>query len=279
MTETMLALENTPFIDEIRTDLNEYSKGRFMIITGPPGEAKSMVALRIAEKVDDDFNIEKIVIGKNTEFIRILKQAIDGKMHSGEVIVFDEAGVGLGARDWQSAQNRVLSLIFQTIRKLGIMIIITVPTLRMIDIHSRILAKNYGNAKRIDREKNRSIFSFYNLNYDDWEEILKRYKIKDAQGNKIDMWQMALPTTINLDEYENHKNEMLGWLFNRAESVFEQMEKEVEGGKVPRGCIRKEDVVRAALQTGITDTKELGLLTNVKVRQADIMKQAILSVK
>jgi hypothetical protein len=217
-------LEDTPFIEEIRNDLAEYTKGRFMVITGPPGESKSMTAARICEKVDDDFNIDSVAIGKTTDFIKLLKQARDGKYHNGNAILGDEMGVIIPARDWNNAQNRVMSLIFQTIRKMGLLVVMTVPAKRMIDIHAQILMKNYGNARYIDREHKRSVFKFYEIYYDDWNDRLMRLLMKDSNGKKVDEWRMALPQRLDLDTYEKRKDELLGHLFTRAEDIFTELE-------------------------------------------------------
>jgi hypothetical protein len=224
MPQVTANLEDTPFIEEIRDDLVEHTKGRFMVITGPPGESKSMTAARICEKVDESFSMDQVAIGKTTDFIKLLKKAQDGAYHNGNAILGDEMGVIIPARDWNNAQNRVMSLIFQTIRKMGLLVVMTVPAKRMIDIHAQILMKNYGNARYIDREHNRSVFKFYEIYYDDWNDKLMRLLMKDRNGKKVDEWRMALPQQLDLDIYEKRKNELLGHLFARAEDIFTELE-------------------------------------------------------
>jgi hypothetical protein len=274
MGEQILDLEKTPFIEEIYTDLNEHHKGRFVVITGPPGEAKSATGMRICEKVDDTFNVERIAVGRTTDFLRMLRDAVKGEYRHGQAIMLDEAGVGIGAREWNSAQNRVMTLIFQTIRKLGLLVVLTVPAKRMVDVHSQILMNYYCNAHYVDYKAKRSVFSIYKISYDDWNDVLKRYLLKDEHGNKISLWKMALPQTIDLDAYEKRKDEMLEWLFGRAEDIFSKLEEEAHAGngngKI-KGYVSTERVVESALKLGITDTKSLlqltGLNSSSRVRE------------
>ena len=62
------------------------------------------------------------------------------------------------------------------------------------------------------------------IRYDDWSDNILRYKLLDGKGEKVDFWQMALPTNINLDEYEKKKDEMLMELLERAKTTFVNIE-------------------------------------------------------
>lgn len=234
MTEKVLKLENTPFIEEMVDELNNKQKGRFMIVTGGVGDGKSMMAARLAEIVDPTFNVDRIAIAKTSIFIKLLREAVDGKIGNGKAIMLDEAGCGIGSREWNTAQNRVLSLIFQIMRKLGLLVILTVPSKAMIDVTSQRLAKNYATAIGIDYDKKRSYFKIYNIRYNDWDDDLRRYFIKDKNGEKINMWSLSLPKQLDIEEYEKRKDESIRWLFNRAETIFAQIEKNTDG-KEPNG--------------------------------------------
>ena len=278
MPELKTNLEDTPFIQEIRTDLTEHSKGRFILITGPPGESKSMTAGRICEKVDDDFNLDAIAIGKITDFIKLLKLALDGKYKNGNAIMGDEMGVIIPARDWNNAQNRIMSLIFQTIRKMGLLVVMTVPAKRMIDVHSQILMKNYGNARYIDREHKRSVFKFYEIFYDDWNDLLLRRKLKDANGKKVDEWHMALPQNIDLEAYEKRKDQLLGYLFDRAESIFTELESDKNNENGNDFTLAKKTPTKMAeeMLAGGIDIKTITDATGLSISQTVRMKRELI---
>ena len=237
MSEQNTNLEQTPFIENIIDDLVNHQQGKFMIATGAPGSGKSMAMIRIAEKVDPSFDVDRIAIGKTTDFLKLLDLAINGKLENGSVIMLDEAGIGMPAREWNTAQNRVLSLLFQVIRKLGLLVIMTVPTKRMVDIHAQTLMRFYATGEGIDYQKNRSTFKIYRIKYNDWDDIILRNHLLDEYGKKIRLWQMALPKTIDFLEYEKRKDEMMKELLNTATTVFTRIENEdqkttdIKGGK------------------------------------------------
>jgi len=228
MTYTELNLEKTPFIDKIRNELIEHEQGKFILATGA-GSGKSMAMIRLAEKIDENFNIDRISIGHLTPFIKLLQQANEGKLPHGSCILADEAGVFLPAREWHSAQNRILSLIFQVIRKYGLLVIFTVPAKRMIDIHGIILARYYGVGRGVNYKKKRSYFTFYELEYDDWSDHLYRHLLTDEHGEKVNIWEIALPQSIDFEEYERKKDEMIGKLLKKAQNIFTKIEGKAEG--------------------------------------------------
>jgi len=231
MTYTELNLEKTPFIDKIRDELINHEQGKFILATGAPGSGKSMAMIRLAEKIDENFSIDRISIGHLTPFIKLLQQANEGKLPHGSCILADEAGVFLPAREWHSAQNRILSLIFQVIRKYGLLVIFTVPAKRMIDIHGIILARYYGVGRGVNYKKKRSYFTFYELEYDDWSDHLYRHLLKDGNGEKVNIWEIALPQSIDFEEYERKKDEMIGKLLKKAQDIFTKIEGKAGGDK------------------------------------------------
>ena len=68
-----------------------------MLFVGQTGTGKSYAAMSLAEHVDPNFNINRVVFTAD-EFIAILNQ--DKTMVKGSVIMWDEAGVGMPAREW-----------------------------------------------------------------------------------------------------------------------------------------------------------------------------------
>ena len=223
-------LEKTPFIEDLITGLNENRQGRVMLLTGLPGSGKSMVGGRICEKVDDSFGLDRISIGDHVEFIRMLKKALNGEYKPGSALMGDEMGVIAPARDWNTHGNRITSLTFQIVRKLGLLIILTSPMKRMIDVHARDLLHYYGNGRGIDYKERRSKFKLYEVWYDDWFDTPGRHNLKDADGNSIRNWMMALPKSLDIDDYEAKKDKLLGKVLNRAEEVFTEIQnRELEG--------------------------------------------------
>ena len=60
MGDIIMDMEDAPFIKSITEDLNVRHKGRFMVITGPPGEGKSFTGARLCEIIDPSFTVDRI---------------------------------------------------------------------------------------------------------------------------------------------------------------------------------------------------------------------------
>jgi len=123
--------------------LVEQNRNFLVVFVGETGTGKSYSAIAMAEMIDPDFTIEKVVY-EPKDFLNLLD-----KCGRGEVIVFDEAGVGIPAREWQSIQNKLMGYVLQTFRYKNIGVFFTTPSLAFIDKQVKILThfvvKVYGH--------------------------------------------------------------------------------------------------------------------------------------
>jgi len=131
--------------------LSGYAKGRvlsnqnyILIFTGGTGSGKSYNAMEVALDLDPDFNVDRIVF-RPEDFIAVTKQ----KLPKGSVIMWDEVGVGLSAREWFSIQNRMISYVLETFRRDNLILIMTTPNISFIDKKVRSLL--HGYAETIDK--------------------------------------------------------------------------------------------------------------------------------
>lgn len=116
-----------------------------MLFVGQTGTGKSYAAMSLGEEVDPGFGIERVVFSAD-EFISSLNS--DESLVKGSVIMWDEAGVGMPAREWYSLSNKVISYVVQTFRVKGYILIMTTPSLKYID--SQIRSLFHGIAETID---------------------------------------------------------------------------------------------------------------------------------
>ena len=126
--------------------LSEYARGRIvtnqnfiLIFTGGTGSGKSYNAMEVALDLDPKFNVDRIVF-KPEDFISVLK----GKLPKGSVIIWDEVGVGLSAREWYSIQNKMISYVLETFRRDNLILIMTTPNISFIDKKVRALLHGYA---------------------------------------------------------------------------------------------------------------------------------------
>ncbi len=99
------------------------------IFVGRTGSSKSGSAISLAYAMDPTFNLDRIVFSVD-EFFEI---STGSSLPPGSFIIFDDAGVGVGSRDWQDEKNKSLGAILQTFRYKQLPTLITTPRISFID--------------------------------------------------------------------------------------------------------------------------------------------------
>ena len=115
---------------------NRIKKNRNLIalFIGDTGSGKSLSSIRLAERVDPNFNVDRIVFTVD-DFLALVNSGLP----PGSVIVFDDAGLGINARLWQEMSARVFGMLTQGFRYKQILTFITVPDETFIERQSRKL--------------------------------------------------------------------------------------------------------------------------------------------
>lgn len=224
---TKATIENSDFIIKLRKDL-KMGFGKFFICTGKPGTGKSFAALRLGEIVDDDFGLHKVIVGDNLGFVSLLEKALNKEFDNGAFLLFDEAGLGMSSREWNRKQNKLMSVIFQLIRKMGLCVVFTVPTLNMIDVTARRIANYWMDAIGVNLKTKRSSFKLWWLDYNNYFDKIYRHNFKQG-GKEIRVWQFKLPQRIDLDKYEVKKDATIKGLLTEARDILTP--KEIEAAK------------------------------------------------
>lgn len=125
------------------------NKNFLATITGSTGSGKSYSALRIAELLDPDFSIDRVCFTPR-EF---LNQINRGNLKRGSVLIWDEAGVTLSSRQWQSIGNKLINYLLQTFRHRNYIVIFTAPHLAFLDAGSRKLLHCFMETLGINQEQ------------------------------------------------------------------------------------------------------------------------------
>ena len=111
------------------------NKNFLAFVGGQTGSGKSWSCLRIAQELDAEFNIGRVVF-TGLELMNLINS---GKLKRGSVIVFEESGVEMNNRNWQSVVNKLLNYLLQTFRHLGFILIMNSPYMDFIDAGTRKL--------------------------------------------------------------------------------------------------------------------------------------------
>lgn len=134
---------------EIRERVLKNNLNAICIWVGPTGGGKSYSALRLAELVDPSFTLAHLVF-RPIDFLDLINQA---DLPRGSVLVWDEMGLGMPARDWNSLFNKAIGYVLQSFRFRNLALFMTVPDQSFIDSQARRLFHYYFECIEVNREQ------------------------------------------------------------------------------------------------------------------------------
>lgn len=240
MEDEILNKKDFSIIRYIHRRINN-NKNFLATITGPTGSGKSWTALSIAELTDQDFTVDNIIF-KAKDLMKLINS---GNLKAGSVIIWDEAGIDLSNRNWQSLTNKLLNALFQTFRHKQFVLLFTVPYHDFVDSSTRKLFHADFETQRINRAEEEVIIKpkllQYNPNMQKWYR--KYLKVWTPKGViKIKRWAVPKPSDKLIKEYEQRKNQFTTDLNKEIGAQLEKLEgkdkvkSEVEGIELTCEC-------------------------------------------
>ncbi len=196
-------------------------------IGGQTGSGKSWSSLRIAEELDNDFNIDRVVFS-GLELMNLINS---GKLKRGSVIVFEETGVEMNNRNWGSVINKMLNYLLQTFRHRGFILIMNSPYMDFIDAATRKLfhAELLTAGINLDKQQVRLKPQLIQYNGRLKKFYFKRLRVITPNGVvPVSFWNVARPSKELLVEYERKKREYTDRLNKR---ILAELEKQCDKGK------------------------------------------------
>ena len=190
------------------------NKNFLVTITGPTGSGKSWTALSIAEQLNEDFNIKRVIF--KAEKLMEIVNSEEFKKRKGLVIVWDEAGIDLSNRNWQSVTNRMLNFLLQTFRHKNFILIFTAPYHDFLDVASRKLFHADFETVKINKKKGTCTIKpkllQYNPSRKQWYRKYLRVLVPGIGTKKIKRWKIKKPSLKLRRAYENKKSIFTGYL-------------------------------------------------------------------
>jgi len=189
------------------------------VICGSTGSGKSYSSLRFGEMADETFNIDRVAL-KPEDFTNILHKMIsDPHTKKGSVVVCDEAGTTLPAREWWSLANTQINYILQTFRYKNVIVFFNVPNLDYIDKQARGLFHAFFETVGIDRKSKEVVLKplMFQTNPKSGK-IYTRYPIlvKESKTYQIGRMRLGLPSEELRKEYEIKKAQFGRWIAEGA---------------------------------------------------------------
>ncbi len=232
-------------IKDIYSRINLKNKNFLGIITGETGSGKSLSALTIAQRVDPNFNIDQVVFTPK-QFMALLNS---GSLEQGNMIVWDEAGVGIPAKEWYTIANRVISYVLQTFRHENLGVLFTTPSLAYIDRDIRRLFHGYLETEAIDRVRGWCICKYFRMVYYPREDKIF-YKYPQIWNNgsyyTVKRVRISKPNEDFIEEYKEKKKEFTTALKRTAEKEIGLQKK--KGDNYERRFVDIHSIVQEILQ-------------------------------
>lgn len=189
-------------------------------IVGREGTGKSHSALTLARTVDPSFSAEDVFF----EPQELLRAFDSDDYDRGDMIVLDEAGVGLGNRSWYDKEQILLNQTLQTVRDDNMGVIFTLPRLEELD--SQTIGRLHAFLTMVDVYPNDGWalgrWKNINLTRDGRGKEYKKYTRLNVNGVKkrIRSFSVAAPPEDLVEEYEKRKATFKEKLYEEAVDAY-----------------------------------------------------------
>jgi DNA-directed RNA polymerase subunit RPC12/RpoP/adenylate kinase family enzyme len=222
MTENEESMKNSVWL--LQWIRNRIKKNRNLIalFIGDTGSGKSMSAIRLAERVDPNFSVDRIVFT-----VQDFLELVNSGLPAGSVIVFDDAGLGINARLWQEMSARVFGMLTQGFRYKQILTFITVPDETFIERQSRRLVHIRFEATDVQGLMKMKLLS--RNTFDPEHPMAKFPRIHRGISEIIvKMVKFRLPSDDLREKYEAKKKEYMEKRFKK----FQEELNLLDGGQI-----------------------------------------------
>lgn len=208
-----------PWILYIKRNI-ERNKNHLIFISGDTGSGKSYVSLKIAEDLDDDFNIDRVVFSAR-DLLKVIKNT---KLKPGSVIVWEEAGIDFSHRSWQSETNKLMVFLLETFRKKRLILILNSPFIEFIDKSGRKMFHANLITSGIDYRNKTVTIKPYRIEVSKYtgKVYYKYLKMTIPKRSKIKRWSVAMPSKEIIATYEPKKDDFLTALLGEIESKLDK---------------------------------------------------------
>jgi len=146
----------------------------------------------------------------------------------GDILIFEEAGVNLGSRDWNTKISKMFNYVLQSFRSLNLALFMNLPFLSMLDKQARSLLHYYGESIEIDEQTKKNICKPFFLETD--QTTGKTYRhypiiIRNGRKTKLRRFSWSMPSPYLADAYEEKKKNYLKTLTTNYHEATKPKEK------------------------------------------------------
>ncbi len=241
-------------------------KNFLCFISGPTGSGKSWSALRIALMLDKNFGKDRIIMSMKELMRLINSKKLKG---AGAVILWDEAGVDLSSKNWQSLTNKLINFLMQTFRHQRIILLFTSPYLDYIDASTRKLFHAEWTMTSINFKEGTAKIKPHLIQYN---SRLKKFYYKYLRVRTLNrgvapvkFWNIPKPPNWLIEQYEELKLKFTGQLNINIEKQLNELERSKIKTRTPLTDIQFKVL---SLMSKYDDIYTVSMELNISVRTA-----------
>lgn len=198
----------------IENRLIRQNKNVLVATTGPTGSAKSYQDLRKAE-LWYNHHFKKPFPPENICFsvAEVMRRITSGELKKGDLLIFEEAGVNMGALDFQARVSKLFAYILQSFRSLNVGILFNLPYLSMLNKSARLLIHVHFITSGINYQKktSKSKAYFRQVNQRTGKIYHKFLRVRNPNGKirTIKKFVYKLPSERLINAYEHKKDKFV----------------------------------------------------------------------
>lgn len=254
------------------------------VVVGREGSGKSHTALRICEACDPSFDADRVFFDPRD----LLEAFQSDELGAGNMIMLDEAGVGLGNRSWYEKEQILLNQTLQTVRDENMGVLYTLPRLSELDSQTIGRLHSLLSMQDLNKDEGYATLKWKNIepNREDRNgKIYKKYPRMRVDGREHRVTSIAIsaPSTDLAEAYEGRKEAFKDDLYERAIEAQESAAGE-ENSQTPQDVAeevleddRVDEFVSHHGQTGraYVDKDLLAAEYGLSVRKSNTAKKLI----
>jgi len=232
-------------------DLNVEGTPNYILKNGlvSHNSGKSWSCLAMCEQLDPNFNINNCVFSG----IELMTLINSGKLKKGSCIIFEEVGVEMSNKNWQSTTNKMINYLVQTFRHRGFILLMNSPYMDFVDSGTRKLFHAEMQTLSINRTNKTVKLKPQLIQYNSRMKkfYYKRLKVILPEGViPVDAWNVESPSSELAKVYEEKK---LAYTNRLNQTIQTELEAIANKGK----------------------PKEKNPLTDVQQETLDLLKQGM----
>ena len=179
-------------------------RNTFVVITGEGQSGKTSLGMVLCMKTFKDFDLDCIAFPAE-RFLELIKN------RPNSAILLEDAGVGWGSANWKSKVNRAISYAAQTCGLKHQLIVLTAPSIYMLDPNARRLMQIQIDMK----DRGFGIISKVKENKRTKQLIFAPLKFKfNGHTTRIPSYRVGRPPEEMFLEFEERKNRYLDGFYS-----------------------------------------------------------------